>query len=201
MTRGAGRAAAAVTVLAVLLTAGCTGGSGDPAAPPDAGPLPTETVVPVSLQPCPDAALPEPSSDGLPDLVLPCLGPGPSVALARLGGTPTVVNLWATWCGPCAKEMPYFAASHERLGERVRFLGVLTEDPSPRWGELLRTTGVRYPSVRDDDADLRTRIGVVGMPVTLFVRSDGSLAHREVGQVTSQAELEALIREHLEVAA
>lgn len=195
-------------VLVLFLVAGCSGGSDTPAgraggataASTGSAPDRAASAAAARLDACPPSDGPVPATDALPDISLPCLGRGPQVSLARLGtGVPTVVNLWATWCVPCAREMPFFAAAHERAGDRVRFLGVLTEDPSQRWGELLETTGAFYAAVRDDDADLRTSVGVFGMPLTLFVRADGSLAHKEVGEVSSQAELDRLIESHLGV--
>ncbi|HSI26458.1 MAG TPA: TlpA disulfide reductase family protein, partial [Aeromicrobium sp.] len=65
----------------------------------------------------------------LPDITLPCLGAGPPVDLARIAGKPTVINAWASWCGPCRKELPFLARAAEEFEGRVDFLGVNVADP------------------------------------------------------------------------
>ncbi len=130
-------------VLVAALLAGCA--TGQPSA---------QTREPAAGEAAPAAPacerLPEQApavgSDGLPALTLPCLGPGPDVWLDRLTGRPTLVNLWATWCGPCREEMPLLQAAHGRHGEQIRFLGVdVQDDPRPpagsstSWGSAIRT--------------------------------------------------------------
>ena len=73
----------------------------------------------------------QPSDSALDSIELPCLTPGPAADLAKLRGRPVLVNMWASWCGPCRDEMPILTAAHERLGDQVQFLGVNTAD-APR---------------------------------------------------------------------
>ena len=148
-----------------------------------------------ALAPCP-AGL----GSAFPDLVLPCLGGGPSVALqAAPPGRPTLVNVWGSWCGPCAEEMPDLVAFAERAGDRVGLVGVLTTDTQERGLAFSRDFGVRWPSVVDDDGAV-LRAFLPGPPVTLFVDADGVVVHRKSGKFSNLAELEALVAVHLGVA-
>ena len=163
-------------------------------------PTPGRVVEPVlaGLEACPVTSAPRAVAGGLPDLSLSCLGGGPAVGLAGLtSGTPMVVNLWASWCVPCQQELPAFQRLHERAGSRLAMLGVLTKDPSTGWRDSLLTAGVRYPSVRDDDGTLLARERGVGLPMTLFVRGDGSLAMRYLGPALDDATLSALVEAQL----
>jgi cytochrome c biogenesis protein CcmG/thiol:disulfide interchange protein DsbE len=54
------------------------------------------------------------------------LSAGPTVDPARLGGSPVLVNLWASWCVPCQQEMPALQRAYARYGRQVRFVGVDT---------------------------------------------------------------------------
>ena len=54
--------------------------------------------------------------------------------LAALEGYPVVVNKWASWCGPCREEMPWFQRLSARLGKRIAFLGVDSDDSSDAHG-------------------------------------------------------------------
>ncbi|HWG94057.1 MAG TPA: TlpA disulfide reductase family protein [Mycobacteriales bacterium] len=147
-----------------------------------------------ALDPCPPGLGPE-----LPDLELACLGGGAPVDLRSAPpGRPTVVNLWASWCGPCREEVPALAEFREAAGDRVGVVGVLTTDTRRAALTFAEQFGMRWPSVVDDDGLVR-RAFAGGVPVTLFLRADGSVAHVLRGPFADRAELEALVAEHLGV--
>jgi cytochrome c biogenesis protein CcmG/thiol:disulfide interchange protein DsbE len=126
------------------------------------------------------------STDRLPDINLPCLTAGPAVNPARLAGRPVVINLWATWCEPCRKEMPILQAAHQRYGARVQFLGVNTKD-RPEWAaEFLQEVKVSYPQVVDSDGMLLNSLRLPGLPVTVVVDAHGDVSGRQVGQISDQ---------------
>lgn len=176
-------------LLAAALMAGCA--TGQPSAPGQrsaAGAAAPAAPVCEQLPEQPASAGP----NGLPALALPCLAPGPEVSLDRLTGRPTLVNLWATWCGPCREEMPLLQAAHTRHGEQIRFLGVdVQDDPeAARW--FLAELGNSYPHAVDADGELPRELGARGLPVTLAVDADGRVVDRAMGQLTSE-ELQRLI--------
>jgi cytochrome c biogenesis protein CcmG/thiol:disulfide interchange protein DsbE len=176
-------------LVATALLAGCASGDGREAAERSARSA-SAPPAPACEHPSVDSATA--GAEGLPPLTLPCLGPGPDVALDRLTGRATVVNLWATWCGPCREEMPLLQEAYARNGKEVRFLGVDTQDDpeAARW--FLDDLGVGYPHVVDADGELLRELGVRGLPVTLALDADGRVVDRVVGQL-SESELQRLI--------
>jgi thiol-disulfide isomerase/thioredoxin len=128
-----------------------------------------------------DSGGPVEAASGLPEDPLPCLAGGPDVVLARLSGVPTVLNGWASWCVPCRAELPAFQRLSEAVGGRLRVLGVDTEDAAGAAVDFAAARGVRFPSVFDGTGRLRTMRRVAGLPFTLFVRADGSVAGMHVG--------------------
>jgi cytochrome c biogenesis protein CcmG, thiol:disulfide interchange protein DsbE len=122
---------------------------------------------------------------------------GEETSLPELEGTPVVVNFWASWCAPCVAEMPDFERVHQDLGDRVRFLGLNTQDDRVAADELVEQTGVTYDLALDPDGDLFRDFGVFAMPTTVFVDAHGHVAHRHSGLATEQ-QLRDLIREHLD---
>jgi cytochrome c biogenesis protein CcmG/thiol:disulfide interchange protein DsbE len=166
----------------------------DPAPAVPVGPDLTALRTAASLEPCPQGLGPQ-----MPDLVLPCLGGGPAVALrAQAPGRPTLVNVWASWCAPCADEAPELVAFHERAGDRVGLVGVLTTDVLSRGLAFSRDFGMRYPSVVDDDGEV-LRAFPPGPPVTLFLDAEGRVVHQRSGAFRDVAELEGLVAQHLGV--
>lgn len=166
----------------------------DPAPAASAGPDLVALRAAASLEPCPQGLGPE-----LPDLVLPCLGGGPDVELrSQAPGRPTLVNVWGSWCAPCADEMPALVAFQERAGDRVGLVGVLTTDEQPRGLAFSRDFGMRWPSVVDDDGEV-LRAFPPGPPVTLFLDAGGRVVHQRSGAFHDLAELEGLVAEHLGV--
>jgi len=196
--RPAAAIAAALLVLSALL-AGCT----DVPAP---GTAKVDVDTPVLRHLRADAGIeackPGDASDGgLPDLTLACLGGGDDVDLATLRG-PMIVNLWASWCKPCVKEMPALAQFHDRYGDRVPVLGVDYQDRQPGPAlELAKTSGVTYPLLADPGGDINANGSVPvirGVPYLLFLDADGTLT-TVPGGVESVAQLVDLAKKHLGV--
>jgi cytochrome c biogenesis protein CcmG/thiol:disulfide interchange protein DsbE len=201
---GAGRAgvaAAALSLLAVVSLSGCNGsGEGDEPADRAATAQPSAVGRTSSDRTCPRLDRAQPRDDGLPDLELPCLGDGPSVNLADLRGTPTVLNVWAAWCTNCDREMPLFADAMDRAGDRLRFFGVHYKATRDQGLASEDDFGVPFPSAHDGDGDLTVaRLRATAPPQTFFVSADGKVVGRKVGEITSQDELDGLVEQYLGV--
>jgi thiol-disulfide isomerase/thioredoxin len=200
------RGLAVLVALAALVLTGCSddGGTdfptpGRPTVDVDTPDL-RELKEEAGVEPCP-AADGDPVDGGLPDVTLPCLGGGPDVALGALRG-PMVVNLWASWCGPCRQEMPVLQAFHEQHGAQVPVLGIDWQDPQVTGAlQLVVDTGVTYPLVADVAGDLGAIDGmpVRGLPGIVLLDAEGEVVFRELQEIESQEELEDLVAEHLGV--
>ncbi len=147
-----------------------------------------------ALEPCPAGI-----GRGLPARTLPCLGGGSSVDLSAAGsGRPALVTIWATWCAPCVREVPLLQQVASRTAGQLDVVGVLHEDLPGNALEFARQTGMRYPSVVDDDGDVLRAFGS-GPPITVLVRPDGTVATVHRGELTDLAQVSALLRDALGV--
>ena len=155
------------------------------------------------IEPCPRTDGPAgTTAAGLPALTLPCLGGGRPVDLAGLRGTPTVLNVWAQWCGPCREEIPLFEQLHERSAGRLRVLGIDLEDPNTAAAlEFAEEIGMSYPQLQDLDGAVTDALHIRGIPLTIFVTAEGRMAASHRGVVAGADELDALVEQHLGVAA
>jgi len=133
-----------------------------------------------------------------PDLALACFAGGGKVNLRTLGA-PAVVNLWATWCEPCYKELP---ALNEYAGHAgVRVIGVNTRDPRRSLvASTVSELGLTFPMLYDPDGALLAAVGRQNLPVTLFLTAAGMVAYTYNSTALSAAGFEQLAREHLGLA-
>jgi thiol-disulfide isomerase/thioredoxin len=117
--------------------------------------------------------------------------------IASLAGYPVVVNVWASWCGPCRFEFPTLQKLSAAYGKRVAFLGVNYEDSESNASEFLAEAPVPYPSYSDPSKDIADEIGAsAGVPDTAFYDRDGKLVYLKLGPYTDHAELRADVRRY-----
>jgi cytochrome c biogenesis protein CcmG/thiol:disulfide interchange protein DsbE len=133
-------------------------------------------------------------SDQLPEVTLASLEGGKPVDLSSLRG-PMVINLWASWCAPCRKELPKYQAFAEKYAGKVDVLGIDFQETRPAAArQLAHETGVDYPLLADPDG----RLHALGLPKLILLDAKGRVAHAEYVEITSVAQLERLVKTHLE---
>jgi cytochrome c biogenesis protein CcmG, thiol:disulfide interchange protein DsbE len=112
--------------------------------------------------------------------------------IAELRGHPVVVNKWASWCGPCRLEFPWFQSQAERRASEVAFLGLLSDDSEDAGATFLEELPLPYPSYYDPDQDLAAEIQAPrNFPATAFYDSSGELVYTHQGVYTDEAALAA----------
>ncbi|MET3931635.1 thiol-disulfide isomerase/thioredoxin [Lysobacter sp. OAE881] len=157
------------------------------------GPLLRTEVGQRALQSAMDASAPKPPADlpvarrgeAIPRIRLPALD-GATVELpAAYAGRPVLVNLWASWCGPCIEEMPEldrFAAAQGPNGTQV--VGIALDDPAAVEAFLKRVP-VRYPILLDEagprDAGVQLGNPKGVLPYTALISADGRLIKQKIG--------------------
>ena len=116
-----------------------------------------------------------------------------------LRGTPVVVNVWASWCGPCRLEFPFFQAQAIQRGDEIAFLGVDTEDSEDAAYTFLEELPLPYPSYFDPDGEIADDLDVgPGIPNTLFIDRSGEVAFHLRGPVQSEGDLAHYIDDYLQ---
>ena len=115
---------------------------------------------------------PAPSAPTLPDLELPCFTGKEQIALRSVPG-PLIVNLWASWCDPCRRELPLMQKVAAQTAGRVTVLGVDTGDRRDAGASFAADKGVSFPTLFDPDKKLANAIAGTNLPITIFMDASG----------------------------
>ncbi len=188
-------------LLALLVLAACNPPSSAPTAPANNAPSASDAVQAKGTAPA-DAAS-DADGNGMvirdttaatPTLSVPTVD-GKSFDLAQHRGRWVVVNFWATWCGPCLKEMPELSAL-DAMREDVDVIGLAYEDITvEEMNAFLKEHPVVYPiaivDVMSPPADFATPRG---LPMTYLINPAGGVARQFAGPVSAQ-DIQALIAE------
>jgi cytochrome c biogenesis protein CcmG/thiol:disulfide interchange protein DsbE len=152
----------------VLLVALVAAGVG--VAVSSSGPDVVDALVERSHEPAPAFALPE------------VLDPGRTMRLASFRGKPLVLNFWASWCYPCQAEMPLLEAVYRSERGAVQFVGVDTDDSRAAAAKFMHRTHVTYLSLfMPRRGAVSASYQLVGLPITVFISSDGRVLGRHIG--------------------
>lgn len=119
----------------------------------------------------------------LPDLHLTTLDAQP-VNLASYKGRPVVVNLWASWCPPCRREMPVFVQAQKAFPD-IAFVMINQGESAQQAGNFLRRQGLQLTDVLlDSSSSAMAAVGSRGLPTTLFFDAQGRLVDSHMGELT-----------------
>jgi thiol-disulfide isomerase/thioredoxin len=129
----------------------------------------------------PDAPAPVAVGRPLPDVVMSGLN-GPPRSLSSYRGRPLIINVWASWCGPCRAE----AASLERLawseaGSRYTVIGISTDDYRDAALKWLKHSNATVSHYIDSRLTLEHMLGATSIPLTVLVDSGGRVVARYYG--------------------
>lgn len=133
-----------------------------------------------------------PTGDLAPDFALVNLAGG-TTRLSELRGKTTVVNFWATWCGPCKAELPEFTAYAKEHPE-INVVGVVVpRNEGSRLPEIVARFGIGYPVLVADDT-IERNYAIDAFPTTYIVRADGTVADVQMGGINKEM-LARMVRE------
>lgn len=140
------------------------------------GAIASDPVADVSAQP----AVGRPA----PDFTLPTLDGG-EFRLSDYRGKPVVLNFWATWCGPCQRELPAIERAAEHYRDVVVFAAVDQAETQQRVQAFVDEMGLTVIVPMDGEQVVGERYDVLGLPTTFFIDENGIIRSVWMGEMNS----------------
>ena len=190
----------AILLMSLALMAGCT----SKVSAPDLGASVTQSpsvmasvVATTGLPGCDGLASDDDKRDSWRGLQFQCLADGHSVRGNQLRGTPTIVVVWASWCGPCREELPLFAqfATEQK---RVRVIGIGWRDDPVALQNFARRTSLPFPSLVDRESAIAAAWNIHGQPAAVFLSAQGIVTHIERSRIPTIEQLRTLAQQHVQ---
>lgn len=106
---------------------------------------------------------------------------GGAISLKDLRGKPSVINFWATWCGPCVDELPAFQEVWRRYRGKVNFLAVATSNSRKEVVKFAREHRLTMPVAVDRGDEMARKFNYYGLPTTVLLTAEGKIADTNTG--------------------
>ncbi len=111
---------------------------------------------------------------------------GQTLRLSDLRGKTVVLNLWASWCGPCRDEARELNRSYELYkGRGVAFVGIAFNDDIDPMRQFVNEYAVPYPTALDPEGRISVGLGITGVPETYLIDPQGHLIKKWIGPITA----------------
>lgn len=107
------------------------------------------------------------------------------VSNATLKGKPSVINFWASWCGPCGIELPVFDDVATRYRGRVNFLAIATNDSEAAAMRFIQRERINMPIGFEQGDKTAQKFGVSSLPSTVILDERGYVVDRLTGAVSA----------------
>ena len=136
-----------------------------------------------------DAPLGNEVGNQLPDFSIECLD-GSAFHLSEMRGKPVFINLWATYCGPCVKELPHFAELYKAHQDDIAMLAlhsdIVADDPQEYLDEFGKDWVMPFAVENDDEVIWDLVGGTTAMPQTIVLNRRGEVVYNQRGSVTTE---------------
>ena len=106
---------------------------------------------------------------------------GTSITLSELQGKPVIINFWATWCGPCVKEMPAFERLKDDFGDKIGIIAVNCGEDAETVKDFVEENGYTFPVVLDEEYSISMLYPTNSIPYTVVLDAEGKVAHISTG--------------------
>ena len=133
-----------------------------------------------------EIAEPTPEATRYLDFTGTLLGGG-EYTLSDQEGKVILLNFWATWCGPCVAEMPAFPRLIEKYGDDLALVAVDLQEDEQTVADFAAKNGYDFPIVLDTDGAIGKLYPTTGIPYTLIIAPDGTIAGHSLGADTANA--------------
>jgi cytochrome c biogenesis protein CcmG, thiol:disulfide interchange protein DsbE len=110
-----------------------------------------------------------------PDFTVDALD-GTKVRLSELKGKPVVINFWATWCGPCRKEMPDMEAVYQQFkAAGLQVYGINVGESKVSISDFVNKVGATFPIAVDTHEEAQNAYKILPIPATFFIDANGTI--------------------------
>lgn len=110
---------------------------------------------------------------------------GDTFSEASLKGKKVAINFWASWCGPCHMEMPDLVRFADENQDDFIVVAINVAETLKEVEPFVEAYGIEFPVLLDRTGELTQQYQVIGLPTTIFLHSDGTIASKHVGVLTS----------------
>ncbi len=106
---------------------------------------------------------------------------GSSALFSQYRGKPLIINVWASYCGPCLAEMGSLERLWQRYGDRINIIGISIDDYRDRAEIFLARAGTTFPHYIDNKLILENMLGSESIPLTVLVDEQGRILEKVSG--------------------